>query len=243
MEEVKITNKNGKVKIYVDGEKVYPPTKPKKYKDITLEDLGFTKYDNEYKYEKDIDSDNRESPVIIKSNENLIIEPGSIVHMKNYYYNRIIPFIKCYGKITAIGTEGKPIKFIGPHPAGGCGAIELVRNKNSHFEYCEFRNMINLVTKEAREDYLNYKWDGRGDAPFEGGFALNCYKCKNLIVKNCKAYRSRYWSTDPIYEHKCYNTTVKNLKVYDKDDWKDNDEEWKLVETINGSSEGHVYDP
>ena len=89
MEEVKIINKDGKIKVYINDEKVYPSTKSQEYKDITLEDLGFTKYDNEYKYEKDIDSfDNHESPIIIKSDENLIIEPGSIVYI-NYYYASI----------------------------------------------------------------------------------------------------------------------------------------------------------
>ena len=244
VEEIKITDKNSKTKIYINSEKVYPPTKPKKYKDITLEDLGFTKYDNEYKYEKDIDSfDNHESPIIIKSDENLIIEPGSIVHMRNYYHNQIVPFIKCYGKITAVGTKNKSIKFTGPDAYDCCGAIELIKSKNSHFEYCEFCNMIDLVTKRDREDYLDYRWDGRGDTPFESGFALNCYRCKNLIVKNCKAYDSYGSSTDPIYEHKCYNTTVKNLKIYRKDDYEDDDEEWELKETINESSEGYVWGP
>ena len=150
-------------------------------------------------------------------------------------------FIKCYGKITAIGTEGKPIKFIGDKEGGE--AIELVKSKDSHFEYCEFHNMTDIRIKEAREDYSSYKWDGRGDVPYESGFALNCYKCENLVVKNCKAYCSNKWAIDPIYEHECYNTTIENLKIYGKDNYEDDDEEYKFCRIINGLHPGKTYGP
>lgn len=227
MEEIKITNRNNKIKVYIDGERVYPPTKPKEYKNITLRDLLFSKIDNKYTYHGVFNTR------IIESYENLVIEPGSIVYIKSDIRES---FIKCYGKITAIGTKDKPIKFIGMDYGGP--AIELIKSKDSHFEYCEFHSMRDLIIRKAREEYLNGIWDGRGDAPYEGGFALNCYKCKNLVVRNCKAYCIDEWSTNPIYEHKCYNTTIKNLKVY-----YENDEGWKFRETINESRPDKIYGP
>lgn len=231
MEKIKITNEGNKIEIYVNEEKIYPIKKKsskkstKKYKDITLEDLGFVKDKNgKYRYPNPSDSyDEHKIDIIIEKDQNLIIEPGTTIKLPGYYNWEVVPPILCYGRITAVGTEDQPITFIGE--CEECtSAILLIKSEGSKFEYCKFNNMNSLAIKKDRDAFMNWYWDGRGDVTdYENGFALNLHKCKNIIIKNCEGCPTHNWDSEPIYQYKCENTIIENFKVYKNDDEDEDD--------------------
>jgi len=178
MEKVKLINDEKGVRLYIDGEKVYPS---KSSKILTLEDYGVKKNKKgEYCINKQI---------IVDKGEKLIIKPGTHIKVNDSIRTNGLlegSIAVDGGVIEAIGTKKEPIVFISSNNKECGNAIELRYSDNSIFKHCEFYYMIGLKQELDRWKDI-FDLDDRVKQSLYGA-GLYCYRSDNLIVEDCKFY-------------------------------------------------------